>query len=351
MPAPPSRPQRRRRRIVESDDESEEEVTYEVAPSVAPPQKKSRPPKQRPPQRPAKRPCAPPSQGGRAPVLRENARPAPTRPAAKPRRRGAAPTPRGPPPPTPPEWDVESEDEDDLRAEREAREAESFEASQAQAPTTKSGSVGGAARVEEKTSTCFKCGGVGHWARDCPKKTDGARPSGGAGAPPAPPATPKLTADQRAVAAWRPPAWAADRRGKLVRVVAHAGTGKTTTLTALAANLAVSAAGLGRGPARQAGQGGGPRRHGQDDDADGARGEPGRVGRAEGGRAALAQAELLDFQPVGRPGRRGAVWRADHKTWGRRAEHQLGVTGLRAEGRARRGARAIGVPDAPAPDV
>ena len=58
----------------------------------------------------------------------------------------------------------------------------------------------------------------------------------------APPPTPKLTADQRAVAAWRPPAWAADRHGKLVRVVAHAGTGKTMTLTALAANLAVSAA-------------------------------------------------------------------------------------------------------------
>ena len=193
----PNRPTRRRRRIVESDD-SEEEVTYEVAPTVAPPaQKKSRAQKPRPPQRPAKRPCA-----EARPVLRENARL--TQPSQKqPRRRGPAPTPR---PPTP-EWDVEPEDEDDIQKEREAEAAACFEASQAKARTATSGSTGGTTR-----------------------------------APPAPPPVPcQLTADQRAVAAWRPPAWAADRRGKLVRVVAHAGTGKTTTLAALAANLAASA--------------------------------------------------------------------------------------------------------------
>ena len=39
----------------------------------------------------------------------------------------------------------------------------------------------------------------------------------------------------------RSAAQAGGRRGKLVRVVAHAGTGKTTTLAALAANLAASA--------------------------------------------------------------------------------------------------------------
>ena len=209
----PNRPTRRRRRIVESDD-SEEEVTYEVAPTVAPPaQKKSRAQKPRPPQRPAKRPCA-----EARPVLRENARL--TQPSQKqPRRRGAAPTPR---PPTP-EWDVEPEDEDELRREREAGEAEAaaaFEASQAKARTATSGSTGGATRAPPRS------GSTGGTTR----------------APPAPPPVPcQLTADQRAVAAWRPPAWAADRRGKLVRVVAHAGTGKTTTLAALAANLAASA--------------------------------------------------------------------------------------------------------------
>ena len=210
----PNRPQRRRRRIVESDD-SEEEVTYEVAPTVAPPaQKKSRAQKPRPPQRPAKRPCA-----EARPVLRENARL--TQPSQKqPRRRGAAPTPR---PPTPPEWDIEPDDEDELRREREAEEAEAaaaFEASQAKAQTATSGSTGGATRAPPRS------GSTGGTTR----------------APPAPPPVPcQLTADQRAVAAWRPPAWAADRRGKLVRVVAHAGTGKTTTLAALAANLAASA--------------------------------------------------------------------------------------------------------------
>ena len=214
----PNRPTRRRRRIVESDD-SEEEVTYEVAPTVAPPaQKKSRAQKPRPPQRPAKRPCA-----EARPVLRENARL--TQPSQKqPRRRGAAPTPR---PPTP-EWDVEPEDEDELRREREAeaaaaREAEAaaaFEASQTKARTATSGSTGGTTRAPPRS------GSTGGTTR----------------APPAPPPVPcQLTADQRAVAAWRPPAWAADRRGKLVRVVAHAGTGKTTTLAALAANLAASA--------------------------------------------------------------------------------------------------------------
>ena len=211
----PNRPQRRRRRIVESDD-SEEEVTYEVAPTVAPPaQKKSRAQKPRPPQRPAKRPCA-----EARPVLRENARL--TQPSQKqPRRRGAAPTPR---PPTPPEWDVEPEDEDDIQKEREAEAAVAFEASQAKArtkaPLRPSSSTGGATRAPPRS------GSTGGTTR----------------APPAPPPVPcQLTADQRAVAAWRPPAWAADRRGKLVRVVAHAGTGKTTTLAALAANLAASA--------------------------------------------------------------------------------------------------------------
>ena len=205
----PNRPTRRRRRIVESDD-SEEEVTYEVAPTVAPPaQKKSRAQKPRPPQRPAKRPCA-----EARPVLRENARL--TQPSQKqPRRRGAAPTPR---PPTP-EWDVEPEDEDDIQKEREAEAAACFEASQAKARTA-SGSTGGTTRAPPRS------GSTGGTTR----------------APPAPPPVPcQLTADQRAVAAWRPPAWAADRRGKLVRVVAHAGTGKTTTLAALAANLAASA--------------------------------------------------------------------------------------------------------------
>ena len=209
----PNRPTRRRRRIVESDD-SEEEVTYEVAPTVAPPaQKKSRAQKPRPPQRPAKRPCA-----EARPVLRENARL--TQPSQKqPRRRGAAPTPR---PPTP-EWDVEPEDEDEIQREREAEAAEAaaaFEASQAKARTATSGSTGGTTRAPPRS------GSTGGTTR----------------APPAPPPVPcQLTADQRAVAAWRPPAWAADRRGKLVRVVAHAGTGKTTTLAALAANLAASA--------------------------------------------------------------------------------------------------------------
>ena len=209
----PNRPTRRRRRIVESDD-SEEEVTYEVAPTVAPPaQKKSRAQKPRPPQRPAKRPCA-----EARPVLRENARL--TQPSQKqPRRRGAAPTPR---PPTP-EWDIEPEDEDEIQREREAEAAEAaaaFEASQAKARTATSGSTGGTTRAPPRS------GSTGGTTR----------------APPAPPPVPcQLTADQRAVAAWRPPAWAADRRGKLVRVVAHAGTGKTTTLAALAANLAASA--------------------------------------------------------------------------------------------------------------
>ena len=206
----PNRPTRRRRRIVESDD-SEEEVTYEVAPTVAPPaQKKSRAQKPRPPQRPAKRPCA-----EARPVLRENARL--TQPSQKPpRRRGAAPTPR---PPTP-EWDVDPDDEDEIQKEREAEAAAAFEASQAKARTATSGSTGGATRAPPRS------GSTGGTTR----------------APPAPPPVPcQLTADQRAVAAWRPPAWAADRRGKLVRVVAHAGTGKTTTLAALAANLAASA--------------------------------------------------------------------------------------------------------------
>ena len=206
----PNRPTRRRRRIVESDD-SEEEVTYEVAPTVAPPpQKKSRAQKPRPPQRPAKRPCA-----EARPVLRENARL--TQPSQKqPRRRGAAPTPR---PPTP-EWDVNPEDEDEIQREREVEAAAAFEASQAKARTATSGSTGGATRAPPRS------GSTGGTTR----------------APPAPPPVPcQLTADQRAVAAWRPPAWAADRRGKLVRVVAHAGTGKTTTLAALAANLAASA--------------------------------------------------------------------------------------------------------------
>ena len=210
---PPNRPQRRRRRIVESDD-SEEEVTYEVAPTVAPPaQKKSRAQKPRPPQRPAKRPCA-----EARPVLRENARL--TQPSQKqPRRRGAAPTPR---PPTP-EWDVDPDDEDEIQKEREVEAAAAFEASQAKArtkaPPRPSSSTGGATRAPPRS------GSTGGTTR----------------APPPPPVPCQLTADQRAVAAWRPPAWAADRRGKLVRVVAHAGTGKTTTLAALAANLAASA--------------------------------------------------------------------------------------------------------------
>ncbi|KAJ1455318.1 P-loop containing nucleoside triphosphate hydrolase protein [Pelagophyceae sp. CCMP2097] len=49
--------------------------------------------------------------------------------------------------------------------------------------------------------------------------------------------THKLTADQNLVAKWQPASWAAAARGKRVRVVAHAGTGKTTALRALAGAL------------------------------------------------------------------------------------------------------------------
>ena len=275
----PNRPTRRRRRIVESDD-SEEEVTYEVAPTVAPPpQKKSRAQKPRPPQRPAKRPCA-----EARPVLRENARL--TQPSQKqPRRRGAAPTPR---PPTP-EWDVDPEDEDEHAAgargrggrAREAEAAAAFEASQTKARTATSGSTGGTTRAPPRS------GSTGGTTR----------------APPAPPPVPcQLTADQRAVAAWRPPAWAADRRGKLVRVVAHAGTGKTTTLAALAANLAASArAGVHIHRPRGVGEVTGGRRRGS---------LP--TGETQRGRAALAQAQLLDLQPLGRRRRGPALRRAHH---------------------------------------
>ena len=53
---------------------------------------------------------------------------------------------------------------------------------------------------------------------------------------------PDLTSDQRAVAEWRPASWASAARGRRVRVIAHAGTGKTTTLTALARGLSASSA-------------------------------------------------------------------------------------------------------------
>ena len=214
----PNRPTRRRRRIVESDD-SEEEVTYEVAPTVAPPaQKKSRAQKPRPPQRPAKRPCA-----EARPVLRENARL--TQPSQKqPRRRGAAPTPR---PPTP-EWDVEPEDEDEHAAGARGRGGRG---------TRGRGGRGIRGRARPRPGRRRAAARAARRGRRLGAAARAARR-----APPAPPPVPcQLTADQRAVAAWRPPAWAADRRGKLVRVVAHAGTGKTTTLAALAANLAASA--------------------------------------------------------------------------------------------------------------
>ena len=200
----PNRPTRRRRRIAESDD-SEEEVTYEVAPTVAPPaQKKSRAQKPRPPQRPAKRPCA-----EARPVLRENA---PDAAGQKPpRRRGAR---RAAAPDA--EWDVDPDDEDESKG----------SASRAAAPSRRAGQGGRRRAVPRAATGAARSSSTGGTTR----------------APPAPPPVPcQLTADQRAVAAWRPPAWAADRRGKLVRVVAHAGTGKTTTLAALAANLAASA--------------------------------------------------------------------------------------------------------------
>ncbi|KAJ8599598.1 hypothetical protein CTAYLR_004654 [Chrysophaeum taylorii] len=53
-----------------------------------------------------------------------------------------------------------------------------------------------------------------------------------------------LNAEQKAVAVWRPKSWAERARGVRVRVIAHAGTGKTLTLRALAENLMTECAWL-----------------------------------------------------------------------------------------------------------